>query len=263
MGNARAAVSDEKDNEDAQAVDGPKALGEVKLAKTIIRMCSIQVASFMINQSEYLITGRNMDVRDLANDLNYPNLVYLIRRFLHEQLFPDSEDSHGRLPAFDEQIQVYASAVATFYAPSDICGTGGMRRERIRSMPSWRGGPCHHDCVFIETDPNAEGMLGLDVGRVRQFFSFKFQGKYYPCALVQWFSRIGDEADEDTGMWIIKPDPTLSVVHLDTILRAAHLIGVYGTQLMPKNLSHSQSLDIFRAYYVNKYIDHQSFEIAF
>jgi hypothetical protein len=227
-------------------------------------VCGFSIASFIINQSKYLITGRNVDVRDLANDLNCPDLIYLIRRFLYKQLFHDSsEDSHARLPVFDERIHVYPSAVATFYAPSDICGTGGMRRERIRSMPSWRGGPCHHDCVFIETDPNGEGMRGLDVGRVRLFFSFKFQKKFYPCALVQWFSHIGDEADEDTGMWIVKPDPTLSVVHLDTILRAAHLIGVYGTQSMPKTLSYSQSLDIFRAYYVNKYIDHQSFEIAF
>lgn len=259
MGNAHTAVSNERDSDNEGAVEGPKVLGEVKLAKTIIRMWLFNC--FVHDQSKCLITGRNMDVRNLANDLNYPDLVYLIRRFLHKQLFPASDST--RLPAFDERIHVYPSAVATFYAPSDICGTGGMRRERIRSMPSWRGGPCRHDCVFVETDPDAEGMRGLDVGRVRLFFSFKFQGKFYPCALVQWFSRIGDEADEDTGMWIIKPDPTLSVVHLDTILRAAHLIGVYGTQVMPKNLSHSQSLDIFRAYYVNKYIDHQSFEIAF
>lgn len=205
-----------------------------------------------------------MNVHDLANNINQPDLVYLIRRFLHEQLFPNSsDDSHPRLPAFDERVHAYPSAVATFHAPSDLCGTGGMRRERIRSMPSWRGGPYRHDCVFLETDPNAEGMRGLDVARVRQFFSFKFQGRFYPCALVQWFSRMGNEADENTGMWIVKPDPNLSVVHLDTILRAAHLIGVYGKQLMPKQLSFSQSLDIFRAYYVNKYIDHHSFEIAF
>jgi hypothetical protein len=40
MGNTHTAVFDERngDNEDAQAVDGPKVLGEVKLAKTIIRM---------------------------------------------------------------------------------------------------------------------------------------------------------------------------------------------------------------------------------
>jgi hypothetical protein len=222
------------------------------------------VIYFAITQSKYLITGRNVNVHDLANNINQPDLVYLIRRFLHEQLFPNSsDDSHPRLPAFDEPVHVYPSAVATFHAPSDLCGTGGMRRERIRSMPSWRGGPCRHDCVFLETDPNAEGMRGLDVARVRQFFSFKFQGRFYPCALVQWFSRMGNEADEDTGMWIVKPDPNLSVVHLDTILRAAHLIGVYGKQLMPKQLSFSQSLDIFRAYYVNKYIGHHSFEIAF
>lgn len=106
-----------------------------------------------------------MDVHDLANDLKIPHLVYLIRQFLHEQLFPDSsEDSHAQLPEFNERIHIYPSAVATFYASSDICGTGGMRCECIRSMPSWRGGPCRRDCVFIETDPNAEGMHGLDVG---------------------------------------------------------------------------------------------------
>lgn len=144
-----------------------------------------------------------------------------------------------------------------------------MRRERIRSVPSWRGGPGRHDCVFLETDPDVKGMRGLDIARVRLFFSFKFRSKFYPCALIQWFSRMGNRPDDDTGMWVVRPDsdadgsPHLSVVHLDTILRAAHLIGIYGKNMLPKTLSFAQSLDLFRTYYVNKYIDHHSFEIAF
>jgi hypothetical protein len=38
MGDAHTAVSNERDGDNEGAVDGPKALGEVKLAKTIIRM---------------------------------------------------------------------------------------------------------------------------------------------------------------------------------------------------------------------------------
>lgn len=43
-----------------------------------------------------------------------------------------------------------------------------------------------------------------DVARVRLFFSFRFCGKFYPCALVHWYSRIGDSPDEDTGMWRVR-----------------------------------------------------------
>jgi hypothetical protein len=70
-------------------------------------------------------------------------------------------------------------------------------------MPSWRKGPPQYDCVFVHTDPLAEGMRTLDVARVWVIFSFAWQGITYPCALVHWFSRVGDEADEDTGMWVV------------------------------------------------------------
>jgi hypothetical protein len=219
-----------------------------------------------------LITGRSIKAHVLAAEINQPDFVYFIRQFLYDQLHansPSSDISEPRLPVFDERISIYPSAVATFYAPSDLCGTGGMRCERIRSVSSWRGGPARRDCVFLETDPEAEGMRGLDVARVHLLFSFKFRGNFYPCALVQWFSRMGNGPDDDTGMWVVKPDsnpgglPNISVVHLDTILRAAHLIGVYGRHFVPRQVVLTQSLDIFRAYYVNKYIDHHAFEIAF
>ena len=144
-----------------------------------------------------------------------------------------------------------------------------MRREHIRAVSEWRKGPARYDCVFVNSNPELEGMRGLDVVQVLLFFSFEFQNQFYPCALVRWFSRIGDEPDEDTGMWRVESEldsdgqPVISVIHLDCIFRAAHLIGVCGHQFLPRNLYLHQSLDVFRAFYVNKFIDHHAFEIAF
>lgn len=217
-----------------------------------------------------------MDPSVLADTIKQPNLIPLIRDFLRHQLHPtfnssDSDSSASSLPPlpfFNARISTYASAVATFHAPSDICGTGGMRRERIRAVPSWRRGPGRYDCLFVKSDPDQKGMLGLDVARARLFFSFTFRGKFYPCVLVHWYSRVYDHPDEDTGMWIIKRDRSddgalsASVLHLDSVLRAAHLIGVYGDGLLQRGLSPLLSLDIFNSYYVNKFIDHHCFEIA-
>jgi hypothetical protein len=143
-----------------------------------------------------------------------------------------------------------------------------MRRERIRAVPSWRRGPGRYDCVFVDTDPLAEGMRGLDVARVRLFFSFKYGEQVYPCALVRWYSRTSNEPDEDTGMWVVEPErnangPVTAIIHLDTIVRGAHLIGVYGNKYVPKDLTFHDSLNIFLTYYVNKFIDNHAFEIAF
>ena len=134
--------------------------------------------------------------------------------------------------------------------------------------PSWRRGPPRYDCVFLNSDPNLEGMRGLDIVRIQVLFSFEFGGKRYPCALVRWFSRIGDATDEDTGMWIVQPEldddqPVVSVIHLDCVVRAAHLIGVYGSKSIPRDLTFHDSLDAFISFYVNKFIDHHAFSIAF
>ena len=112
-------------------------------------------------------------------------------------------------------------------------------------------------------------MHGLDVTCVCLFFSFTFYGKSYPCALVHWYSHVGHGPDDDTGMWIVKADedaggaPSAAILHLDTIVRAAHLIGIYGEDFLLSGLTPEQSLDLFCSYYVNKFIDHHSFAITF
>lgn len=219
------------------------------------------------------MTGRNIKVQDLAHTLSEPRLLPLIRKFLFQQLHPDADSSDSesppKLPYFNESITTYNAAVAYFHAPSDLCGTGGMRKERIRAIPSWRSGPGRYDCIFVETDPDGEGMLGMDVARVQQFFSFTFRGKLYPCVLVHWFQRCGTRPSDNTGMWVVERDldedgkQMACILHLDTIIRAAHLIAVYGAEPIPRNLLPAYSLNIFRKYYVNKYLDHHSFAIAF
>ncbi|KAF8205901.1 hypothetical protein K438DRAFT_1963678 [Mycena galopus ATCC 62051] len=64
------------------------------------------------------------------------------------------------------RIKVYHSATARFYAPSDLCGTGEMHRERIRSNPRWHGAYARRDTVFINVDSDLPGMLGMIIGRV-------------------------------------------------------------------------------------------------
>ena len=199
----------------------------------------------------------------LSIHIDEPNLIYMTQVCLARQTNSSVEDvSETPLGT----TSVFHSAVATFFAPSDISGTCGMRRERIRSTPSWRGGAPRRDCAFIVEDDDMAGMGGMAVVRILLLFSVTFGGVQYPCALVEWFRKIG--CDPITGMWVVRPDRTRgrrdrTVVHLDAFLRAAHLIPVYGKEIIPLDFNHTYSLDTFEAYYVNKYIDHHSYDIVF
>ncbi|KAH9016504.1 hypothetical protein EDB85DRAFT_1875009 [Lactarius pseudohatsudake] len=148
-----------------------------------------------------------------------------------------------------------------------------MHHERIRSAQSWYGGRPRHDCVFVGNadSPDVPGFKGLLVARVFLFFSFRYNGIDYPCALVHWFSAVGDTPDDETGLWVVKPDYLprqrrfLEVIHLDSILRGAHLIGVAGPHFLPSSpkVDYLTSLDSFKCFFVNKYADHHAHEIAF
>ena len=113
-------------------------------------------------------------------------------------------------------------------------------------------------------------MRGLDIARVHLFFSFEVGDELFSCALVHHFCKSFDDPDPDNGMWIVEPDVdinkyrVMSVVHVDSIVRAAHLLPVFrGDAAVPRQANFSHALDIFCAFYVNKYIDYHAFETVF
>lgn len=170
-------------------------------------------------------------------------------------------------PDISSKVDVFHSAVAVFYAPSDISGVRGLRQERLRSHPSWHGHP-RRDCAFAVEDQSQPGFCGMSSVRILLFFSFFHEDVRYECALVEWFKTQGEAPDELTGMWIVKPDyehnhRLISVIPLDSLLRSAHLIPVFGPNPLPKQFKYFHSLDWFNAFYVSKYADHHSHEIAF
>ncbi|KAI6010048.1 hypothetical protein BKA83DRAFT_4467659 [Pisolithus microcarpus] len=210
----------------------------------------------------------------LADELHIPNLSELVRAFLVGQLYPDNNHDptdipHLECPGYEGRISIHNSASSTFYAPSNLSGVGGMHCEYIRAAPMWRQEGPRYDCAFVIMDPELEGMHGMDVARILCFFSFKAGGIFYPCAIVRWFDRLGEAPDELTGMWMVRPSFTsnhqcnLTVIHVDTIFRAAHLIPIYGRDFMPREISPCHSYDAFYGFYVNKFADHHAFEIVY
>ena len=180
-----------------------------------------------------------------------------------------------RCPTTDHatKIHVFHSATATFCAPSNPSGIGGLYRETIRCTPRWQTGNIiapRRDCVTLNTEPDVPGVRGLDVARVHLFFSFELGGELFSCALVHHFSKVFDEPDPDNGLWIVEPDVdqdgyrVMSVVHVDSIVRATHLLPVFKSDTpIPRNINFSHTLNVFTAFYVNKYIDYHAFETLF
>ncbi|KAH9485917.1 hypothetical protein JR316_0002834 [Psilocybe cubensis] len=252
-------------NEECGEIFDPESQSEISLAKSHVRGVPLEITAF-------------------AFHVKQPRLAELTQQFLYDQLVFQNADLQLHIPPNESlpslsgcTFRLFTSARAVYFAPSDLSGSNGLYYEMIRSTSSWRKGPARRDCVFIgNSDSDADGFAGLHVARVFLFFSFKYAGTIYPCALVQWFSHIGDKPCPVTGMWKVKPDlerrdqrhgqrRRMSVVHLDSIYRGAHLIGDAGKDFIPLNtkFDFSKSLDSFRSFYVNKYVDHHAHEIAF
>ncbi|KAI6046556.1 hypothetical protein EDC04DRAFT_2558003 [Pisolithus marmoratus] len=140
-----------------------------------------------------------------------------------------------------------------------------MHHKYICSCPKWRNmGPCY-DCVYVVTDPHAEGMLGLDITCVLCFFSFNYLGTDYPCAIICWFDHVRDVPDADTGMWIVHVHnpKNIAIIHINTIYHTAQLIPIYAAHhINPGSVKPHESYDKYQSFYVNKFADHHAFKIA-
>ncbi|KAF9522125.1 hypothetical protein CPB83DRAFT_899922 [Crepidotus variabilis] len=244
-----------RDEDDLGPSVGPKVLSSIKLAKTTE-------------------PGYPTGLYDLATYIDsLATFPPAFRRFLWSINNPESErPTHtipiDECPSFSGKIYVYHSAIAHYYAPSDLCGAGGMYHERIRSTPCWQKSFPRRDTVLVEVDEDLLGMRGMVVGRVFLFFSFKFQGQKYSCAFVHWLELHGQDPDSETGLWIVKPEflgnqPSMAVVEVDCIARGAHLLPIFGNTPIPATLHFSQSLDVFRAFFVNRHIDHHAHQFIY
>ncbi|KAF9038038.1 hypothetical protein BJ165DRAFT_1416799 [Panaeolus papilionaceus] len=203
-------------------------------------------------------------------------LAHISLCFLYAQLHPEDNTPAEHVPLVQcpqvsGRVRVFPSAVASYYAPSDLSGIGVMFQERIRAVELWWKGPRRYDTVYVCKPGQTvlDGFRGLEVACVQLFLSVTHQQVTYPCALVSWYSPVGDEPCPDTGMWMVEPDIDINdnlimdVIHLDTILHGAHLIGCAGDGFLPVDFESSNSLDAFPQFYVNKYVDHHAHEIAF
>ncbi|KAH9019934.1 hypothetical protein EDB83DRAFT_2568069 [Lactarius deliciosus] len=149
----------------------------------------------------------------LAMYIQQPKFPLIFAQFLYKFSHPDelvAPSTIDECPVFEGAIKVHHSAIATFYAPSDLSGSGGLRRERIRSTPHFFGHPCR-DTVFVVVDDSQVGMEGMEIGR------------NFSCTLINWFVHT-DGRDPDTGMWVMKQEldrhgqPTLEVIHRTSYL---------------------------------------------
>ena len=110
--------------------------------------------------------------------------------------------SSDLLSNFGERIFLWL-AVATFYAPSDLCGVGGMHHQRIHACSSWRNGPPHYDPVFAEKDPSLAGFRGLFVAQVILFFSYFLSMCFSPVVQCNWRGTLSTHwhVDGRTRVW--------------------------------------------------------------
>ncbi|KAI9569774.1 hypothetical protein HD554DRAFT_2037791 [Boletus coccyginus] len=144
---------DGDEDDDSQVVEGDKSDYNVRLARKPVQ--NIPRASELV-----------------AAHYGYPELIECIQRYLYDQHNPNAGISGDRVdlchcPSFEGNIRVFNCASATYFAPSDHSGCGGMHRNVIRCTPQWRGGSARYDCVFVDNGgSDDESLSGLLVSRV-------------------------------------------------------------------------------------------------
>lgn len=250
---------------------------DICLAKTpgLFPSCPIGYIAFT-NLYSLTVTKYPRQIDALSKYIGVPTFPALIYRFLLKSRHPNHTNfgesvwqqqvNSGEIDV--GPIKVFNTATAQYVYLSDRSGKSGFQKEIIYANPSWRGHR-RFDCVFINTDPTQHGFRGMHVARVYLFFSFICFGEVYPCALVRWFQLSFDDPCSLTGMWIVEPEfnldntPSLSVIHANSIHRAAHLMPVFGQTPVPDGIDYTQSLDSFNAFYVSKYADHHSHEVLY
>ncbi len=180
---------------------------------------------------------------EIADKYSIPQFPHLVKEFLYHQSNPMEVDHAvdiSLLPPLHQNIHLFHSAT----------------------------------CVFVNHDPSSPGFRGLYVGQVQLIFCIKSphgsREPDTPCALIQWFTAVGDKPCDITGMWMVKPEVqprtkqcVMSVIHLDSIIWPAHLIPIFYKEHVAHDHHVADSLTSFNGYYVNKFSDYHAYHLAF
>ena len=103
-----APTKDNEDNEDAVA--GPRLHIHVKLAKAITHM-NFSIIYLPLSNNGYS-TGQHVDVSELTDKIGQPDLIFLLQKFLWDQihLISDSSTSASSspvaLPLFNKPVSI-------------------------------------------------------------------------------------------------------------------------------------------------------------
>src|ERR1700761_3650483 len=109
----------------------------------------------------------------------------------------------------NKTVRIHSSVLCTFFAPSNPCGVHGLHQEHIQLTWNWRGAGPRQDVVLVNTGNRgnkALPMSGYALACILLLFSFKYDGKTIPVALIWWYNLMGKDGcrDELTGMWLVK-----------------------------------------------------------
>jgi hypothetical protein len=266
-------VPSDNDEDQSGAAEEDAIYNEVFLAQSPGVFIDRQYPTYNIILTTPIAPNYPHSLHHLGQKVGHPNLPDLVRKYLVERkqdATPPTEPPCINVSHADH-LKVFHSARAIFCAPSNPSTTTGMCHETIRATPAWNRGEVpgpRYDCIFVsDGGSNSDGSIMSDllIARVLLFFSFSFGDESHHCALIHWFSVFGNRPDPDNGMWVVTPDlcggaRNLSVIHIDSIFRAAHLLPIFNDSPLPRTFNYTQTLDSFQAFYVNKYVDYHAYE---
>ena len=134
-----------------EPVAGPQALSSIVLAANS-GMFSMHNTT-TIESHQYSERKYSKQLDSLAQFIDEPAFPQAFKEFLFTQHHPTRSVPHNveNHVHFSGKICVFHLAVMCFYSPSDLCGAGGMYRQRIQSHPLWYGHP-RRDTVFVVQD---------------------------------------------------------------------------------------------------------------
>ncbi len=260
--------SDDKHNKDEDEANMDEVISKlipsrVTLAK---RTCKSIYLTLCLHNLTNICIGMTVRLSELINGLNDLKIITHFHHFLGQQDLVNKDQLEYSNCHKDPNVSVVSSATSIYFAPSDQCGITEVKRELMCATPSWRKNSPHYDTVLVRMGllPGPHGLL---VAQLHFFFSFSIAGTRHKVALVEWFTYIGNSPDEDTGMWVVEREkwdnglPLIDFIYIHMILWNCHLIPMYRSEVLSRNITHVTSLDVFQAYYINKFADHHSFKL--